>query len=189
MKKISTFNENEEKILEEISATMNKISEEEIVLLLEAIFQSKRVFFIGVGRVLLILEAIAKRWAHLGIDTVIVGEITEPAITKDDLLIVGSGSGESLIPLAITKKAKSFEAKIAHIGANGNSSISQYADFFIQIPVQTKFTKENETASVQPMTSLFEQVLLILGDTLSLLIINRNKIDLHTLWEYHANLE
>lgn len=33
-----------------------------------------------------------------------VGDINEPAMRRDDVLIVGSGSGESLIPIAIAKK-------------------------------------------------------------------------------------
>lgn len=55
-----------------------------------------RVFFVDVVRVLLALEALAKRLAHLGLKTTVVGAITEPAITAQDLLIVGSGSGESV---------------------------------------------------------------------------------------------
>ncbi len=124
---------------------------------------------------LLSLKSIAKRLAHLGIDTVIVGEITEPAITENDLLIVGSGSGESAFPLAIAKKAKSFDATVAHIGSNPNSSMQDITDYFIRIPVQTKLNLPNEIASVQPMTSLFEQSLLLLGDTIALILIEDEK--------------
>ena len=72
---------------------------------------AKRVFFVGVGRVLLSLEAIAKRYAHLGIDTVIVGQITEPAITKDDVLVVGSGSGETMFRQESQERPKHLERK------------------------------------------------------------------------------
>lgn len=47
------------------------------------------------------LQVMAKRFAHLGIDVHVVGDITEPAITDRDLLNVGSGSGFSLFPAAI----------------------------------------------------------------------------------------
>ena len=53
-----------------------------------------------------------------------LGEITEPAMTDKDLLIVGSGSGETAFPLIIAKKAKELNATVAHIGANPNSSMS-----------------------------------------------------------------
>lgn len=138
---------------------------------------------------MLSLEAVAKRLAHLGVDTVIVGEITEPAITSEDLLIVGSGSGESLFPLSIAKKAKSFHATVAHIGSNPNSSMKEVTDFFLRIPVQSKLNLAEEVQSVQPMTSLFEQSLLLLGDTIALMLIVEDSIDMADLWQYHANLE
>ena len=57
-----------------------------------------------------------KRFAHLGIKAHCVGEINEPAIKKDDLLIVGSGSGGSLFPLGIAKKAReTVDCTIVHI--------------------------------------------------------------------------
>lgn len=179
----------EKEIISEISKTMDSISEEEVITLANHIKQAKRVFFVGVGRVLLSLEAIAKRLAHLGIDTVIVGEITEPAITNEDILIVGSGSGESLFPLSIAKKANEFHATVAHIGSNPNSSMKEVTDVFVRIPVQSKLNLAEEVQSIQPMTSLFEQTLLLLGDTIALMFIIEDDTDMADLWQYHANLE
>jgi 6-phospho-3-hexuloisomerase len=176
-------------IVTEISATLSAVSETQVDALTRQIIGADRVFFVGVGRVLLSLQAVAKRLAHLGIDTVIVGQITEPAITASDLLIVGSGSGESAIPLAIAAKAKSHGAQVAHIGANPASSMSQYTDVFVLIPVQTKFSSGTEVTSVQPMTSLFEQCLLLLGDAIALSLIDAQGLDLTSLWQHHANLE
>jgi 6-phospho-3-hexuloisomerase len=168
---------------------LNSISETQVEELIAQIKKAKRVFFVGVGRVLLSLEAIAKRFAHLGIDTVVVGQITEPAITSEDLLIVGSGSGESLFPLSIARKAKNFNATIAHIGSNPNSSMKEVTDVFVRIPVQSKLNLPEEISSVQPMTSLFEQSLLLLGDAIALMIVEEENIDMPSLWQYHANLE
>lgn len=183
------FKSVEQKITKEISATLDNIAPEEVEQLVAAIEIAERVFFVGVGRVLLSLEGIAKRLAHLGVQTVIVGQITEPAITERDLLVVGSGSGESSLPLAIAKKAKSFGTTVAHIGSNVNSSMKEYTDIFVRIPVQTKLALPGEIPSVQPMTSLFEQSLLLLGDSIALMMVEEKNIDMHSLWQYHANLE
>ena len=83
-------------ILAELKTALNAVDPASVEQLLAAVQQADQVFFVGVGRVMLALEAIAKRWAHLGIKTHLVGEITEPAITQNDLLIVGSGSGTTL---------------------------------------------------------------------------------------------
>ncbi|MFC3747733.1 6-phospho-3-hexuloisomerase [Paenibacillus sp. GCM10012306] len=186
---MSPFNEVSKAIANELSETLNSIEPQQVEALAAAIKKADKVFFVGVGRVLLSLKSIAKRLAHLGVNTYVVGQITEPAITEKDLLIVGSGSGETAFPLIIAKKAKQFKATVAHIGANPQSSMREYADVFVRIPVSTKLNLPGEIPSIQPMTSLFEQSLLLLGDTISLMIVKENNVDMHALWQYHANLE
>lgn len=183
------FTDIAKEIIKELQETLEKISDEEVKELLEQIQKADKVFFVGVGRVLLSLEAIAKRLAHLGVNSIVVGQITEPAITEKDLLIVGSGSGETSFPLAIAKKAKQYNATVIHIGANPNSSMKEFADYFVRIPVSTKLNLPNEVPSIQPMTSLFEQSLLLLGDTVALTMIKEKNINMPSLWQYHANLE
>lgn len=183
------YHETEKRVTEEIAKTLELISNKEVEVLLKEIRQAEKVFFVGVGRVLLSLQAIAKRLAHIGIDTYVVGQITEPAITDKDLLIVGSGSGESAFPLAIAKKATSFNARVVHIGSNPSSSMKEYTNYFVKIPVQTKLNLPNEVPSIQPMTSLFEQSLLLLGDIVALMIIEEDGLDMQSLWKFHANLE
>ena len=55
--------------------------------------------------------------------------------------------------------------------------------------MRTKFYLEDEIDSCQPMTSLFEQSVLLLGDVLAKMIIERKQLDMKGLWQYHANLE
>jgi len=176
-------------IAEECQKALQKIDEEQSQKLVEAILNADEVFFIGVGRVMLSLQAICKRFAHFGIKAHCVGEITEPAITEKDLLIVGSGSGETLFPVAIAQKAKKIGAKVAWIGSNQESTIAKLADYKVRIPVQSKLNKPDELHSKQPMTSLFEQTLLLYGDSLAMEIMERKGLQFENLWKYHANLE
>lgn len=177
-------------VLEELSRTLNSIDPASLERLADEILAADQVFFVGVGRVLLSLQSVCKRLAHLGIKAHYVGEITEPAVTKNDLLIVGSGSGASLFPLGIAKKARSAaDCRIVHIGSNPNSEMKEIADFMVRIPVRTKFYLDDEIDSCQPMTSLFEQSLLLVGDILAKMIIEHRKLDMKGLWQYHANLE
>ena len=177
-------------IIEEITTALNAVDPDQLARTAKAIREADQVFFVGVGRVMLALQMVCKRLAHLGIQAHCVGEITEPAIKKEDLLIVGSGSGSSLFPLAIARKAReTVDCKIVHIGSNPNSPMRDYADWMLRIPVQTKLYLPDEVASVQPMTSLFEQCLLLLGDILAKLLLDEYQIDMKSLWQYHANLE
>ncbi len=178
-----------ELILQECRRALGKVEPRSVEALVEILQGSQQVFFIGVGRVMLALESMAKRLAHLGLKTHCVGEITEPAITPLDVLVVGSGSGESLIPVAIARKAHALGAKIVHIGSNPDSSLKPITSVFVRIPVRTKLALADEIASDQPMTSLFEQCLWLFGDAVAAEIVHAKQLDVHSLWQYHANLE
>ena len=176
-------------ILDECRMAFEAVDAAEEAHFVEELLRAEKVFFVGVGRVMLILEAMCKRLVHLGIDAHCVGDITEPAITENDVLVAASGSGESIIPCAIAEKAKEFGARVVWIGSNMESRLSAIADSHVRIPVQTKLMHSDEIHSKQPMTSLFEQSLLLLGDAVALDIIQRESVDLPGLWEKHANLE
>ncbi len=177
-------------VLSELGRALGAVDPASLERLTDAILSADQVFFVGVGRVMLSLQAVCKRLAHLGIRAHCVGEICEPAITKDDLLIVGSGSGASLFPLGIARKARSaVDCKIVHIGSAPNSEMRDVADFMVRIPVRTKLYLDDEIDSCQIMTSLFEQSLLLLGDVLAKMIVERRGLDMKALWQYHANLE
>ena len=184
------YDEARDLILKELAGALGNVEETEVSRLVRMICDAEKVFVVGVGRVLLMLQALAKRLNHLGIEANFVGAIDEPAITDRDLLLVGSGSGESAVPLAIVKIAKRYNAKIAHIGSNPNSSMAEYEDLFVRVPCRTKLNLPGEIASQQPMSSLFEQSLLLLGDTVAMLVMQEKGLDdLHALWKKHANLE
>ena len=183
------FEQSRNEILEEIRIALGIIDSDSLQGLIDAIETSEQVFFIGVGRVFLALRMFAKRLNHLGVSAHCVGDINETALKPGDLLIVGSGSGESIIPVAITKKAKQLGAKIVHIGSNPRGTISEFTDLMVRIPVKTKLNLEDEIESNQLMSSLFEQCLFLLGDVVCLVIAKKRNIDIDALWKYHANLE
>lgn len=177
-------------IMNEISTALLSADIDSIERFSADLCEAEQVFLTGVGRVKMSLEAFTKRLSHLGISAHCVGDITEPCMTDKDILVVGSGSGESIVPLAIARKAKEIGAKrIIHIGSNPNGSMSEYADYMVRIPVRTRLYLEDEINSEQIMTSLFEQSLLILGDVISKILIDEKGLDLRELWQCHANLE
>jgi len=184
------FNYAKRTVLSELNLVFDNVNEEEVIALAKKICSAEKVFVVGVGRVLLMMQAFVKRLNHLGIEANFVGAIDEPAITDKDILVVGSGSGESVVPLSIVKIAKKYNATIAHIGSNQNSSMTPYEDMFVRIPCRTKLNLEDEIESNQIMSSLFEQSLLLIADMIAMLIVEEKGIDdLSALWKKHANLE
>ena len=185
-----SFHANCRLILGELEQALGAVDESQVEMLVAAILQAEKVFAVGLGRVFLSLQAMVKRLNHLGVRAWCVGEINEPAITEKDLLIVGSGTGESAVPLAIARAARRYSARVAHIGSNPASSLAPLTDIFVRVPVQTRLSLPGETPSRQIMTSLFEQCLLLIGDAIALTIAERKGLsDMKSLWRFHANLE
>ena len=184
------FHENARFILSELDAALAAVNESEVEALVDAILAAQKVFVTGLGRVLLSLQAFVKRLNHLGVPAWYVGEMNEPALTSRDLFIVGSGSGETAVPITITKIARGLGARIVHIGSNPKCSLSSLTDIFVRIPVHTKLELADKIPSRQIMGSLFEQCLLILGDAVTLRIAEKKSItEMKALWALHANLE
>ena len=98
MKQDPTYGDVRALVLSELDTALSAIDPQSVEQLMEAVLSSRKVFFVGVGRVLLSLEAMAKRWAHLGIDTHIVGEINA---ATDVPLVLHGGSGIPNDQLAI----------------------------------------------------------------------------------------
>lgn len=55
------------------------------------------------------------RMMHMGIDAYVVGETVTANLEKGDLLIIGSGSGETKTLVSIAEKAKSLGGTVAAV--------------------------------------------------------------------------
>ena len=184
-----TYRNASELILSELQQSLLSIDETQVQTFVKEIQNADKVFVVGVGRVLLALQTFVKRLNHLGIPAYYVGQLDEPAIGENDLLIVGSGSGESVVPVAITKVATKYNPRIVHIGSNMQSTVTSMSVAQVRIPCRTKLNLPDELASNQPMSSLFEQSLMLLLDAVSLMLVRDQNIHLPDLWKQHANLE
>ena len=138
------------------------------------------------------IRGLAMRLMHLGFKAYVVGETVTPAIEPGDLLIIGSGSGETATLTVIANKAKKVGAKLALITIFPKSTIGKLADIVVQIVAATTMSDQDSGAkSIQPGANMFEQSMLLFCDATVIRIIDRNKIeDSNTvLMKRHANLE
>ena len=74
------------------------------------------------------MRALGTRLMHLGKTVYVVGESTTPSIQAGELLILGSGSGQTSTLLAIAQKAKHQGAKILLFTTNPSSPLANLAD-------------------------------------------------------------
>ena len=177
------------RILDEIREILEMVDQEQCDRFIDALIEADRVFIAGAGRTRRIMEAFAIRLVHLGFGVYVVGEAVTPAIRDKDLLVIGSGSGETSTLKAIKAKAGSAECSIATLTINGDSHLAQDTDYLIVIPGAANHLEGQTQHTWQPGANSFEQSLMILLDAIVIMIANRMNIDIFKKLDLHANLE
>lgn len=156
-----------------------------------AVQGAKRVFLAGAGRSGLMGRAFAMRLMHSGITAFVVGETITPGIGEEDLLIAGSGSGETASLISMAKKAKAAGASVTAVTINPESTLGSLSDLIVKLPgaVKDQARQGGGSLTVQPMGSLFEQTLLVFYDAVILQMMASRGLDSSGMYGNHANLE
>lgn len=183
--------ENTGKILAELTENLERVRDEEFDRLADAILGAHRIFTAGMGRSGAAMRGFTNRLMHLGFSVSSVGEISCPHTGPGDLLIIGSGSGETESLAAMARKAKKNGVKIALITMDADSTIGKLADVTVILPgVSPKRRhQDGEVTSIQPMGSLFEQLSFLTYDGMILELMERTGETSETMFARHADLE
>jgi len=177
-------------ILKELEGVLKGVDPAQTSALEEAILSARRIFTAGAGRTQLMMRALAMRLMHFGFTAYVVGETVTPACTPGDLVIIGSGSGETATLAVVAAKAKKAGAALAVITAQPDSTLTRQAD--VTLLLTGAAVKVNQgKAPFQPGGNTFEQSLLVLCDALVMHLLERKGIvDPNAVMkEMHANLE
>lgn len=169
-------------ILQELSQAAKAIPAEAISCCTAKIAAHERVFVYGAGRTGLMLKALAMRLMQLGKTVYVVGETITPSIQAGDLLIVASASGTTHSVCHYAAEAIKLQADLLVITAEKKSELAKISAPDVIIPAPTK---HNLASSGQLMGSLFEQMVLIFSDAVTMALAEEKE----TLSRNHANLE
>jgi 6-phospho-3-hexuloisomerase len=177
-------------IVKELDRTLSAISAQDAEKLADAILGAKKILVAGAGRSGFAAKAFAMRLMHMGFESYVVGETVTPNLEPADILIIGSGSGETGSLVSMANKAKKIGATIALVTIFPESSIGTLANVIIKIPAPTpKVATDTGFKSIQPMGSLFEQSLLLFLDAIILRLMEKRGNNSDTMFTRHANLE
>ena len=174
-------------IKEELRNASQQITEEQIDRFIEAVKSHIRIFVYGTGRSGLMLKALAMRLMQIGCQSYVVGETTTPSVGKGDLLIVASASGETQSVCNAADDGVKQGADVLVITGNQESTLSKDHKPLIRIKSATKFSESE--ASVQPLGSLFEQMLLLIFDSVILKMSTGNADTNKKMAQRHASIE
>ena len=176
-------------VVEELNRTVDLISDEEAEQLVNKILESKKIFVAGAGRSGFMGKSFVMRMMHMGIDAYVIGETVTANFEKDDLLIIGSGSGETKTLISIAEKAKSIGGTVAALTIFPESTIGKLANITVKLPGAPKDQSESDYKTIQPMGSLFEQTMLLFYDAVILRFMEKKGLDTNKMYGKHANLE
>ena len=176
-------------ILKEIDSVLSKIDDQEIQQFINMINNSNTIVTLGAGRVGMAIKGFAMRLGHLGFKAYHIGDTTLPSIGEGDLLIVASGSGETQSVFDLVEIAKKNGASITLITGNKDSRIAKLSNNSVIMKAPSKVKKVDGLISIQPMTTLNEQCLNILFDSIVLEIMSDKNETHDTMWNRHSNLE
>lgn len=152
-------------VLTELAQNVDDVNDE---ALLGLVNQSERVFLAGAGRSGLALKSFAMRLTQLGKQAFVVGETTQ------------------LVQFAAT--AIDVGATIWLWSTGTDSTIARQSQFVTLLAGKSKFA-DADTATKQPMGSLFEQSVWLFGDIFTMDYMQRYQITESFMKARHSNLE
>jgi len=187
-----------EKLTQKIEEQLRAIDQKSIDQFVESLINTKRIFIVGAGRSGLVAKAFGMRLMHLGFTVYIVGEVITPAINKDDLLIIVSGSGQTISPIVAARIAKEKGVKIVSITSNPDSDIGKISEVVVQIkgrrPEDAKRDYEARQLKgnhepLTPLGTLFELSSMVFLDSIIDELMLRYQKSEEELKKLHADLE
>ncbi|NVM46517.1 MAG: SIS domain-containing protein [Candidatus Lokiarchaeota archaeon] len=179
-------------IADQVKKNSNTIDTNIVLKLIELIIEvdsnEGRIFIYGAGRSGFIGRCFAQRLMHLSIRSCFISDAVTYRYTKDDLLILISGSGETTSPKAIAEEAKRIGGKIVTFTGNSKSSIAMLSDLIINVEGKTK-EKATSQDSLAPFTSLFDISTLSILDSIGASLMDLLGITEKDIDQRHASIE
>lgn len=177
-------------ILNELQQNALKIDDAQAAQFISQIKSAKHIFLQGAGRSGIAIRGFANRLLHLGFCVSIVGEISSPHTKPGDLVIIGSGSGETGSLVSLAQKAVANGVDVALVTMKTNSTIGRLAKSVLVLPGTVKEENDRkEGAFSQPMGSAFEQLCFITYDAIILELMAQLGETSDSMFKRHADLE
>jgi len=133
-----------------------------IDLVFDGLIKKRKFFLLASGRSAFILQCFATRLVHLGAEVYMVTNLGSiPALSKEDILIVLSGSGTTSIVVSLLKNYVNTVKPygIVSITSHPETIIGRIGDITIKLKGRTKRDKvdlHDDTAILTPEGTMFE---------------------------------
>lgn len=182
--------ENTVNILKELEQNALKIDNTQAMKFISKINNAKHIFLQGAGRSGIAIRGFANRLLHLGFSVSVVGEISSPHSKPGDLLIIGSGSGETSSLKSLAQKAVENGVDVALVTMKEGSTIGKLAECVLVLPGTVKEANDPKPGQFsQPMGSAFEQLCFVAYDAIVLELMTQLDETSESMFNRHADFE
>ncbi len=188
----SRFKATIEEIIEVIKLNLQQINIKNVIESINLIIDTHRnhnkIFIYGAGRSGFIGRCFAQRLMHLGIQSCFISDTITHRYNKEDLLILVSGSGETLTTRAIANSAKKIGGDIILLTGNPDSPIGKISSLIIKVKGKSK-NEATTQETLAPYTSLFDISALSILDSIGGILMKILNVSENDIDNRHANLE
>lgn len=173
-------------IQKKIHDILTTVSQRDINKIKKLFLKSNRIFVYGAGRSGLVSKAFAIRLVHLGFQTFVIGETITAPVQKGDLVLIVSGSGETIPAVMTAEIAHKIGANVVSITGKKKSGIARFADITLFISATCD---DEERKKYAPLGTLFEaSVWILLDGIIADLLENKHETE-EDMRSRHATLE
>lgn len=172
-----------EAILSEQRRVQSAVDPNAVAALVNRLGGARRVFLYGVGRNGLMLQALAMRLAHLGLDAHFVGQLAAPPAGPGDVVLVAVALGSLPTADSVLQAGRTAGADLAVITARPERVA--HADLIVHLPARTM---ADPPTSPLPLGGAFELALHILCERLVIALMQARGLSDEDLLARHANL-
>ncbi|MDR1520886.1 MAG: SIS domain-containing protein [Planctomycetota bacterium] len=159
------------------------------VRLVDLLTHAPTVFLAGAGRSGLVARCLAMRLMQLGKNVHVAGDTVAPAITREDMLLILTGSGETAGLAVLAEKAAQNGAFVAAVTAHPAAGIPGRANLTVKIPIEDDAKAVEPPPGVHPLGSLFEQAAFLFLEAVVVELMDRLGQTQADMRRRHANLE
>lgn len=149
-------------ILSEVKEALDRVDPATAMAVVEAIITAKKVFVYGVGRSGLMGKAFSVRLVQMGLDVHFVGDTTTPIVSKGDLVLIISNTGETMSAVQTANIVGRIGAIVVTVTSNQHSKLGRASNIVVEIQPR----RNDDKARLAPLGTLFEDATFIFLDSL-----------------------
>jgi 6-phospho-3-hexuloisomerase len=139
-------------IVDAVKRSVESVDPSSVKELIDRIVSSRTIFVYGSGRSGLSGQFFCVRLVQLGLDVHFVGEMTTPIITKEDLTILISNTGNTMSAVQTANIARRIGSKVIAVTANADTKLTIASDTVILLPT----VRDKERSKHAPLGTIFE---------------------------------